>query len=160
MEKQELKNMEKQELNSLYGVRANKYIDTDSASVYSSFTTITLDTVCEKLTAKIHAVITFYLSWLDNDVEFALKYAIKEDNKEDSCFHHMALDVRTCYDEVIRNIYEISNLLIPFDLRCGEAYGHFMKELVKAKEISHKLFVAIDTIEDYKKFALEVRRGN
>ena len=137
--------MEKIELSSIYGVMASKYIDTD--------------TICDKLTAKIHAVITFYLAWLDNDVEFALKYAIKEDNKEDSCFHHMAGDVRTCYDEVIRNIYEISNLLIPFDLRHGKAYEHFMKELVKAKEISHTLFIAIHTIEDYKKFALDVRKG-
>lgn len=149
--------MEKTELNSIYGVMADKYVDTDSASVYPNFTTITLDTVCDKLTAKIHAVIIFYLSWLDNDVEFANKYAT--DDKEDSCFYHMAMDVRNCYDEVVRTIFEISNLLIPFDSRHGESYEHFMKELVKAKEISRKMFVAIDTIDGYKKFALEVRRG-
>lgn len=152
--------MKKTELNSIYGVMAGKYTDTDINSIYpDNGFMVSIDTICDKLVGKIHAAITYYLSLLDNHAEFAIKYAIKEDRKEDSCFHYTALDTHTCYDEVIRTIFEISNLLIPFDVRYGTAYNHFMVELNKAKEIGHKMFNSIDTIADYKKFAQDVRRG-
>lgn len=140
--------MEKTEINStIYNYRSP-----DS-------TMITLGFICDKLTGKIHAAITFYLALLDNQAEFAEKYAIKEDKKEDSCFYHIALETRHCYDDVINTIFEISNLLIPFDMRFGKAYENFMHELTKYKNLSHTMFEAIYTVEGYKKFAQDVRRG-
>lgn len=148
-------NMKKTELNSIYGVMASKYIDTDLNSIYpNNDFVVSLDTICDKLTGKLHAEETYRLNLLDNLADVSINNA--EDS--DSCFHYMALEAHHCHDEVIRTIFEISNLLIPFCMRYGETYNHFLKELIKAKETSRKMFNSIGTIEDYFKFAKELRK--
>lgn len=151
--------MEKTELNSLYGVMANKYIDTDLNSIYpNNGFVVSLDTICDKLTAKIHATITYYLSVLDEQVKFSERHAAKEDRKE-QLFYHIALDTHSCYEVAISTIFEISNLLIPVCMRYGKAYENFLHELTKYRNMGGKMFKAIYTIDGYKKFALDVRKG-
>lgn len=151
--------MEKTELNSIYGVMASKYIDTDLNSIYpNNEFVVSLDTICDKLTGKIHATITYYLSVLDEQVKFSERHAAKADRKE-QLFYHIALDTHSCYDVAINTIFEISNLLIPVCMRYGKAYENFLHELTKYRKISGIMFKEIYTIEGYKKFALEVRRG-
>lgn len=151
--------MEKTELNSLYGVMANKYIDTDLNSIYpNNGFVVSLDTICDKLTAKIHATITYYLSILDEQVKFSERHAAKEDRKE-QLFYHIALDTHSCYEVAISTIFEISNLLIPVCMRYGKAYENFLHELTKYRNMGGKMFKAIYTIDGYKKFALDVRKG-
>lgn len=148
--------MNKTELNSIYGVMASKYIDTDLNSIYpNNDFVVSLDTICSKLTAKIHAEQTYRLKLLDNLADFS----INNSEDSDSCFHYMALETHHCHDEVIRTIFEISNLLIPFCNRYGATYNTFLKELIKAKETSRKMFNSIGTVEDYFKFAKELRGG-
>lgn len=152
--------MNKTELNSIYGVMARKYIDTDLNSIYpNNDFVLSLDDICNKLISKLHANITYYLALLDNQLEFTEKYAVKEEKKNDSCFYHLALETHHCYNEVVKTVFEISNLLIPFDMRYGTSYNHFMREVNKAKDIGHEMFRAIYTIDGYKKFALEVRKS-
>ena len=137
---------------------AGKYIDTDLNSICpNNGFVVSLDTICEKLISKLHANTSYYLSLLDNQLEFVEKYAVKEERKNDSCFYHLALETHHCYNEVVKTIFEISNLLIPFDVRYGETYNNFMRELNKSKDIGHEMFRAIYTLEGYKKFALKVR---
>lgn len=147
--------MEKTELNSIYGVMAAKYIDTDLNGIYpNNEFVVSLDTICDKLTAKIHAEETYRLKLLDNLADFS----INNSEDSDSCFHYMALEAYHCHEEVIRTIFEISNLLIPFCMRYGNSYNTFLKEHIKAKETSRKMFNSIGTIEDYFKFAKELRK--
>lgn len=154
-----MENMKKTELNSIYGVMASKYIDTDLNSIYpNNDFVVSLDTICDKLTAKIHATITYYLSILDEQVKFSEKHAAKEDRKE-QLFYHLALDTHNCYDIAISTIFEISNLLIPVCMRYGKAYENFLHELRKYRKIGAKMNRAVYTIDGYKKFASDVRKG-
>lgn len=155
----ELTSMEKTKLNSLYGVMADKYIDTDLNSIYPNDNfVVSLDTICEKLMGKIHATVTYYLSILDEQVKFSERHAAKADRKE-QLFYHIALDTHSCYDVAINTIFEISNLLIPVCMRYGEAYEKFLHELTKYRNIGGTMLKAIYTIDSYKKFALEVRKS-
>lgn len=155
-----MENVKKQELNSMYGVMAKKYIDTDLNSIYpNNDFVVSLDTICDKLTGKIHTTITYYLSLLDEAVEFSKKYAIQSQNKIDGCFYHIAADVHSNYETALDTIFEVSNLLIPLCMRYGKSYENFMHELTKYKKIGCKMFDAIYTVDGYKKFALDVRKG-
>lgn len=138
---------------------ARKYIDTDLNSIHpNNDFVVSLDTICDKLTGKIHATITYYLSILDEQVKFAEKHSAKEDRKE-QLFYHIALDTHSCYEVAINTIFEISNLLIPVCMRYGKAYENFLHELTKYRKIGAIMNRAVYTIDGYKKFAQDVRKG-